>query len=385
MTQFSREQCVEAANLLKELFTKTWIKRNPRHPFCQLWMQQGYQPIIELTILGLNLEALRSSPRFNLLIENLKDGSKFYSTEFEAHIGGLFKRSSEVKDFELYPKINNKEPDMRFQVNDKWINIECKTFKCSQKQKEFQELSMKMADTLFQTMSWLASYCAIDIKLKTNLTKDFVDEILYKSKLGIAQFDNNDQIFECSNGYVRVAPVPITAKNFEYKEPRFFHISALADKTENDRMRNTIRDIRRQIPSDCLNIACIGVSGYQNPFNLFGLLVKRELSQKSNRDISAIFLTRRFMAKDKPRQLVDEIYSLRNPKAYQKFNNSLKIKSIGIWVSKITALSEVMLYPRYEYGISEVKGRYIGTGKGEIGFKRSLEKQENRWNGFVIG
>ncbi|MDI6902164.1 MAG: hypothetical protein QMC77_00285 [Methanocellales archaeon] len=369
-SQFSRKQCIHIFNLLKDILGEEWLQAEASkdfksaHPIGAKWKQKGMPNIMQLTTLGLDLEVLQGVIGFDELINNLKDRKKYEAAVYEAHIAALFRRNSKNKCIELYPSSGKRAPDMRVKIRNKWIYIECKKFRASEKQRAFGKLAKVLEERVFDELDQAKKSCDIKIDLPGALTEEHISQIVEIVKEGILRFDGKPLRH---NGVptIRISPVFIQAEGFEYSDNRIVYVSAPVDYSEVKRVRNTFKKAKKQLPEDSPALISMDFTRYQAPDRMFPVIVKREFTQDYNRDISGVLLTWQWTIKRYRKEyILDELYTVSNPRAYNLTPGDLTFRGVGLVGARVIKMSDKLPPPRYSTLAAICKYRALEKGKG---------------------
>jgi len=317
-TQFTEKQCIESFDVLTNVFGK-WLEKaidekpTKIHPLARKWTSKGLPTIMDLTLLGQDIKILQNASNFDQLVNNLENPAKYQASVYEAHIGALFKRNPLNKNFELYPPTEKGFADMRFQVHDKWVYVECTSLRSSNAEMEFSRLFTKVMKKIFSELIRQQKWCTVELELRKKISDKSVLSLINTVKKCLNRWKRGRRItYRDSLAIISISPVRVIALNMRYTGPRYFSIQAPADESENSRVRKIFKGKARKLTKGHINIITIGMSSYQNPWQIFPPIAKRELDQSQNTRVAGVFLTRQIQHPLNKLYNFDELYLLRN-------------------------------------------------------------------------
>lgn len=316
--QFIEKQCIESFDVLTNVFGK-WLEKaihekpTKIHPLARKWTSRGLPVIMELTLLGQDLKILQNASNFDQLVNNLENPAKYQASIYEAHIGALFKRNPLNRDFEFYPPTDKGFADVRFRLHDKWVYVECTSLRRSNAEMKFSRLFTKARQKIFSELIRQQKWCTVKLELRKKMSDINVISLINTVKKCLNRWRRGRRI-KYSDGLaiISISPVRVIALNMRYARPRWLFVQAPADESENSRIRKIFKGKVRQMTKGHINIITIGMSSYQNPWQVFPPIAKRELNQSQNTRVSGVFLTRQIQHPLDKLYNFDELYLLKN-------------------------------------------------------------------------
>ena len=316
--QFTEKQCIESFDVLTNVFGK-WLEKaihekpTKIHPLARKWTSRGLPIIMELTLLGQDLKILQNASNFDELVNNLENPAKYQASVYETHIGALFKRNPLNSNFEFYPPTDKGFADVRFQLHDKWVYVECTSLRRSNAEMEFSRLFTKARQKIFSELIRQQKWCEVKLELRKKLSDIAVLSLINTVKKCLNRWKRGRRIkYRDSLAIISISPVRVIALNMRYAGPRWVFMQAPADEVENSRIRKIFKGKVRQLTKGHINIITIGMSSYQNPWQIFPPIAKRELDQSQNTRVSGVFLTRQIQHPLDKLYNFDELYLLKN-------------------------------------------------------------------------
>jgi hypothetical protein len=142
----SLEETERALGSLFEVFDDDWIRRTldvwaekggPSHTMIQMSVPQGSLPLVFLVELGKDIEELRGLDRYGVLVEELRNPSKFKAACLESEIAAHCSRNK--YPIELYPKVGGKVPDLGISVDSRVVFVEVAEMDLGELQTRYSE------------------------------------------------------------------------------------------------------------------------------------------------------------------------------------------------------------------------------------------------------
>lgn len=117
----------------------TWVKEDGRgHLIIQELVPKGLWPLVILVELGKDLEELQCLSKFDTLVKELRNPSKFIATWLESEIAAHCLRNK--YSIELYPKIHGKIPDLKISLDSEEVFVEIKEIGPGEMQTRYYEV-----------------------------------------------------------------------------------------------------------------------------------------------------------------------------------------------------------------------------------------------------
>lgn len=360
-TQFSMEDCKFAELNIKSLIGDEWFDQQlnkpivKRHPLLHRWTSTGAPSIIYLVSLSKDLEIVNKCEGFLPILIRLKDEREFESARYEIFLSAAFMRSGAYQKLEFSPSVNNNFADFRLKLNDNWIYIECTKMQQSQEEKEFhsiyhninkgiskilnnrriyycdirihltQEFEKRSIKELIETVDWMIHKYSMSYmkKSQSNFILEIVPlrprlqmtDLTSKFSIGIFKEDTNIRteidFDEDGNPYSSFTMTP----NVIVKDPFKIIAEKPISKDENSRIKNKLDGVSKQLPEDGVNIVCMGMTPYQYADKIFSLVSDEYFTERFNKRIGGIILTRENVSFPEGPMDFLEITFIRNPYA----------------------------------------------------------------------
>jgi len=165
LERYPLEESQQALSNVFTIFDENWLKHildiwvekdGLAHPLIQELVPQGLWPLVILVELGKDLEKLRRLPKFDLLIRELRNPSKFIATWLESEIAAHCLRNK--YSVEPYPKICGKVPDLKISLDSEEVFVEVKEIGPGEMQLRY-----------YKVMDFLASFIMPNIPQGTSI------------------------------------------------------------------------------------------------------------------------------------------------------------------------------------------------------------------------
>jgi len=216
-----------------------WVEKDGRgHLIIQELVPQGLWPLVILVELGKDLEELRCLSKFDILVKELRNPSKFIAAWLESEIAAHCLRNK--YSIELYPKIRGKVPDLKISLDSEEVLVEIKEIGPGEMQARYYEVMDFLASILMPNIPQ-----GISIKVTTNiLPNDSELRPLARTIVEHLQQQTKEKVISLKLGRVKAL---ISIKENEHTSFSLIPPDALA-LNQLKRLGRSIKHEAKQIP-----------------------------------------------------------------------------------------------------------------------------------------
>jgi hypothetical protein len=217
-----------------------WVEKDGRgHSILQELVPRGLWPLVILVELGKDLEELQRLSKFDILVKELRNPSKFIAAWLESEIAAHCLRNE--YSIELYPKIRGKVPDLKISLNSEEVLVEIKEIGPGEMQARYYEVMDFLASILMPNIPQGTS-----VEVTTNiLPNDSELRPLARTIVGHLQQETKEKVISVKLGRVKAL---ISIKENEYTSFSLIPPDALA-LNQLKRLGRSIKHEAKQIPS----------------------------------------------------------------------------------------------------------------------------------------
>jgi hypothetical protein len=272
-----------AMNKILQIFDNQWVEdvldRRKNHLMIRYLVEKGSYPLNILVGLGNDLietESLKNSDR---LIKDLKNGTKFISTAFEAEIAAeCVKRGFDV---ELYPELCGKIPDLKIVFDSKIVYFEITEIRPSQ---QIPSLHRTLNDLFEYINPLIHKNRSIRLTPNKSISEDQFDQIKDKLKHILKDNSSFPTLFQINDLIVEVEK-----EKDDWGKSLYITIPSDILDLELKRLKSKIKKKARQIREPNLGVIVVDATNTLSPdFSAVGRRMKDGAISRPNLNVDAI-------------------------------------------------------------------------------------------------